>query len=177
MVLVSGVLVFGAVLFFFLLIPLREGFIGMKQAAALAGFACGALIFFILMAKRNLLAGLIVAVVACASVVWCLAWLNQQDQWEQKISFMERISRSSPLVVYEDDLIMRGYLSAVGSKPVILQKDIVLFRDTAFLAVSTRDLDKYLNLLKTRTNAVVLHSYQSENTYALVMISPKKKIE
>jgi 4-amino-4-deoxy-L-arabinose transferase-like glycosyltransferase len=177
MVLFSGVLVFGAVLFFFLFIPFREGFIGMKQAAALVGFACGALIFFILMAKRKLLAGLIVVVVACASVVWCLAWLNQQDQWEQKISFMERISRSSPLVVYEDDLIMRGYLSAVGSKPVILQKDIVLFRDTAFLAVSAHDLDKYLNPLKTHTNPVVLHSYQSENTYALVMISPKKKIE
>lgn len=177
MVLMSGIFVFGAVLVFFLLFPLHEGYIGMEQVVVLAGFACAALVFFIFMAKRKLLAGLLITIVAASSIVWCLVWLTPKDLWEQKISFMKGLSKSSPLVVYEDDLIMRGYLSAVGSKPMILQKDIVLLRDTAFLAVSSGDLDEFIDSIKARTNPVILKSYRAENTYALVMLSPKKRIE
>ncbi|HPS93455.1 MAG TPA: hypothetical protein PK600_03195, partial [Deltaproteobacteria bacterium] len=106
-----------------------------------------------------------------------LAWMNPENQWEQKISFMQGVSRSSPLVVYEDDLVMRGFLGAVGSRPVVMQRSAVPIEDTAFLAVTTTDLEELVDSLKPRMHPVVLDTYRAENTYALLMISPKKRLE
>jgi hypothetical protein len=175
MVLVSGILVFGSSLIFFLLKPLRTGFMGMGHVGVLIGFACAALVFFFLVARSKVLAGLIVTLCAVAASVWCLAWLNPAGQWEHKLSFMQGISRNSPLAVYNDDLIMRGYMSAVGSKGAVISRDIVPMEDTAFLAVSTGDLDELVDTLKARMQPVILDTYRAENTYALVMISPKKR--
>jgi len=176
-ILASGILVFGAAFVLFLLFPLHTGSIGTGQIATLAGFGLAALIFFALVIRRKLLAGLVLTVIAVACAAWGLAWLNPEDQWEQKIAFMQGVSRSSPLVVYEDDLVMRGFLGAVGSRPVVMQRSAVPIEDTAFLAVTTTDLEELVDSLKPRMHPVVLDTYRAENTYALLMISPKKRLE
>jgi len=86
---------------------------------------------------------------------------------------MEGICGHEPLVVYEDDVTMRGYLSAVTAEPVVVGRDAVPMNETAFLAVSTSDLEELLDEMKGRMNPVVLESYRAENTYALMMISPR----
>lgn len=176
-ILASGILVFGAAFVLFLLFPLRTGSIGTGQIATLAGFGLAALVFFVLVLRRKLLAGLVVTVIAVACAAWGLAWLNPEELWEQKISFMQGVSRNSPLVVYEDDLVMRGFLGAVGSRPVVMQRSAVPVEDTAFLAVTTTDLEELVDSLKPRMHPVVLDTYRAENTYALLMISPIKRLE
>jgi hypothetical protein len=60
---------------------------------------------------------------------------------------------------------------------MIADRNIVPLNDSAFLAVSTSDLGGLLEGLKGRMDSMVLDSYRAENTYALVMISPKRKVE
>jgi hypothetical protein len=161
-----------------LLLPVYLGFaINTKQLIAGSGFITAAILFMILTVKRKMTAQFIVALFAVVSIVWYMAFLSPQDQWDQKMSYMGGISKNTPLIVYEDDLVMRGYMSAVGASPMIVNRDVVPLNNTAFLAASTSDLAGLLEGLKGRMHSVLVESYRAENTYALVMVSPKRKIE
>lgn len=177
MMVVSGLTAF-LCSFVILLLPWRSGFaIQTKQLIAAAGFLAATLLFIFFTFRRKMSAQFILIVSAVAFIVWYMAFLSPEDQWDRKISYMEGISRNRPLVVYEDDLIMRGYMSAVNADAMIVDRNIVPLNDSAFLAVSTSDLNGLLEGLKGRMHSMVLDSYRAENTYALVMISPKRKGE
>jgi hypothetical protein len=161
-----------------LLLPVYSGFaINTKQLIVGAGFVTAAILFIILTVKHKMTAQFIVALFAVVSIVWYMAFLSPEDQWDQKMSYMEGISKNTPLIVYEDDLVMRGYMSAVDASPMIVNRDVVPLNDTAFLAASTSDLAGLIEGLKGRMHSVVVDSYRAENTYALVMVSPKRKFE
>jgi hypothetical protein len=65
----------------------------------------------------------------------------------------------------------------MDASPMIVNRNVVPLKDTAFLAASTSDLAGLLEGLKGRMHSVLVDSYRAENTYALVMVSPKRKIE
>ncbi|HVN70872.1 MAG TPA: hypothetical protein VMU10_02520, partial [Desulfomonilia bacterium] len=175
MMVLSGIVVFASALVL-LLLPLRYGFaLHAEQLIAGAGLLTATLLFIIFTVQRKMAAQFTLIVIAVVSVVGDLAFLSPEDQWDRKLSYMEGISINTPLVVYEDDLVMRGYMSRVNASPMIVDRDIVPFHGTAFIAVSTADLGGFLDGLKGRMRSVVLETYRAENTYALVMISPKKK--
>jgi hypothetical protein len=161
-----------------LLLPVYLGFaINTKQLIVGAGFVTAAILFIILTVKRKMTAQFIVALFAVVSIVWYMAFLNPGDQWDRKMSYMGGISKNTPLIVYEDDLVMRGYMSAVGAGPMIVNRNVVPLNETAFLAASTSDLAGLIEGLNGRMNSVLVDSYRAENTYALVMVSPKRKFE
>jgi hypothetical protein len=164
--------------FVLLLLPLYLGFaIHSKQLMAGAGFAAAAILFVILTVKRRMTSQFIVALFGVVSIVWYMAFMSPQDQWDQKMSYMGGIAKNTPLIVYDDDLVMRGYMSAVDASPMIVNRNVVPLNDTAFLAASTSDLAGLLDGLNGRMHTVLVDSYRAENTYALVMISPKRKFE
>jgi len=177
MMVLSGVSVFLCA-FVLLLLPAYSGFaINTKQLIAGAGFVAAAILFIILTVKSKMAAQFIVTLLAVVSIAWYMAFLSPEGQWSRKMSYMAGISKNAPLVVYEDDLVIRGYMSAVDASPMIVNRNVVPLRDTAFLAASTSDLTDLLEGLKGRMNSVLVDSYRAENTYALVMVSPKRKSE
>lgn len=142
------------------------------------GVTMGAAVTFgVLLLRRRPVAQFFVSASAVALVVWCMAFVIPKDHWNEKMSYMSGISRHDPLVVYEDDVTMRGYLSAVTARPLVVGRGAVPMRDAAFLAVSTPDLDDLLEEMKGRMNSVVIDSYRAENTYALMMVSPRLKAQ
>ncbi len=161
-----------------LLLPVYSGFaINTNQLIVGAGLVAAAMLFIILTLKRKMIAQFMVALAVVVLIVWHMSFLSPEDPWNQKISYMEGISKNTPLIVYEDDLVMRGYMSAVDVSPLIVNRNVVPLTDTAFLAASTSDLAGLLEGLKGRMNSVLVDSYRAENTYALVMVSPKRKFE
>ncbi|HXK47528.1 MAG TPA: hypothetical protein PLT09_08795 [Deltaproteobacteria bacterium] len=175
MMALSGITVFAAALVILSLPMVRGSVLHLEQIIAVAVFAVAALAFVILVLKRTLPAQFILAATAAVVIVWCMAFVSPEGQWSEKITYMEGVSDHDPLIVYEDDLTMRGYMSAVTARPVVVGRDAVPMNDTAFLAVSTSDLSSLLDELKGRMNSVVLDSYRAENTYALMLISPRKR--
>ncbi len=177
MMALAGISVFLAALLILVLPMIKGGAIHLEQIVAIAAFAAAALAFGLLIGRRRLMAQFSLTAAAAVFLVWCLAFVIPTDQWDEKISYMEGISRHEPLVVYEDDLTMRGYLSAVTARPVVVGRDAVPMNETAFLVVSTSDLEELLDEMKGRMNSVVLDSYRAESTYALMMLSPRLKAQ
>jgi hypothetical protein len=175
MMLLAGLSVFLCALVL-LLLPVYLGFaINTKQLIGCAGFVTAAILFMILTVKHKMTAQFMVTLFAVVSIVWYMAFVSPEDQWDQKMSYMGDISKNTPLIVYEDDLVMRGYMSAAHADPMIVTRDVVPLNDTAFLAASTSDLAGLLEGLKGRMHSVLVDSYRAESTYALVMVSPKRK--
>ncbi len=161
-----------------LLLPVYLGFaINTKQLIVGAGFVTAAILFIILTFKHKMTAQFIVALFAVVSIVWYMAFLSPESQWDQKMSYMGGIAKNTPLIVYEDDLVMRGYMSAVDASPMIVNRNVVPLNETAFLAASTSDLAGLIEGLKGRMHSVLVDSYRAENTYALLMVSPKRRFE
>ncbi len=158
-----------------LLLPVYLGFaLQMKQIMAAGALCVIALAFFILSLRRSTAGQFVVILLAVAAITWHLSFLDPGDQWDRKISYMHDISLNAPLIVYEDDLVMRGYMSAVIADPMVVTRNAVPLSERAFLAVSTSDLDALLEGLKGGMQPVLVDSYRAENTYALVMLSPRR---
>lgn len=158
-----------------LLLPAYLGFsILPKQLISAAVLLAVVLTFVILSIRRSLAGQFALTLLTVFAVAWYLAFLDPEEQWDKKISYMNDISRNAPLIVYEDDLVMRGYMSAVAAEPLVVSRNAVPLNDRAFLAVSTSDLDGLLEGMKHDMQSVLVDSYRAENTYALVMLSPRK---
>lgn len=176
LVALAGISVFLAALVILARPLIRGDTVNLGQLITGGAFTAAALVFGYLVLKRRLVGQIFMTASAVACIVWCMAFVMPEDHWNEKISYMNGISRHEPLVVYEDDVTMRGYLSAVTARPVVVSRNAVPMKDIAFLAVSTSDLDVLLEETKERMNSVVLNSYQAENTYALMMISPRLRV-
>lgn len=161
-----------------LLLPLYLGFaIQTKQLIAGIALFFTAFAFIILSLKQRTSGQFVLTLLAVAAISWHLAFLDPENQWDQKINYMNDISRNAPLIVYEDDLVMRGYMSAVVANPMVVDRNAVPLTERAFLAVSTSDLEGLLEGLKGNMQSVLVDSYRAENTYALVMLSPKRHFQ
>jgi hypothetical protein len=156
--------------------PFRDGLaVRAEQLAAAALFLAGAVAFAFSTVRRRVGTQVMLAAAGVALLVWYLAVISPEDRWERKISYMQGMNGHSPLVTYGDDLVMRGYLSAVDAPCLVVGRDAVPLNETAFLAVSSSDLKDLLEELTRRMHPVVLDTHRAENTYALVMVSPKKR--
>jgi hypothetical protein len=173
-ILVSGILVFGSALVFFIMPLMRGGTLSRETAMTIAGFTLAGIAFLILLAKRKHTAALALAAMGVVSAVWCLQLISPEGAWEQKTAWMKKISAYSPLMVYEDDLIMRGFLDAGGSRAIVIPRDVVPLEETAYLAVSSDDVEGLAESMKKRMTPVVIDTYRAENTYSLMQVAPKK---
>jgi hypothetical protein len=170
----AGISVFLAALVLVLL-PFKDGLaVHPGQLAAAAVFLAGTVAFAFCTARRLMGTQVVLAGAGVALLVWYLAVVSPEVQWDRKISYMQGMNGHSPLVAYEDDLVMRGYLSAVDAPCLVVGRDAVPLSETAFLAVSSSDLDDLLEELGRRMKPVVLDTHRAENTYGLVMVSPRK---
>jgi len=176
-ILVSGIIVFGATLVLFIMPLVREGAFTRETATFFAGFTFAAVAFLILLGKHKHTAALALAAVGVVSAVWCLQALSPEGAWEQKTAWMKKISGYSPLMVYEDDLIMRGYLDVEGARTIVIPRDVVPLEEVAFLAVSTDDVKGLIESMKKRMTPVVIDTYWAENTYSLIRIASKKGLQ
>lgn len=177
MMALAGISVFTIAVVILALPMIRGASMHAGQVIAVAAFVPAALAFGYLVLKRKLPAQFALVAVCAACIVWFMAFTGPEGQWDEKIAYMEGLSGHEPLVVYEDDVTMRGYLSAVTARPMVIGRDAVPMKQPAFLAVSTPDLDALTDELKERMSSVVLDTYRAESTYALMMISPRRKAD
>lgn len=112
----------------------------------------------------------------CMVLVFCLSWYAALVMLPARsagpVSYARQIGDFSPLLVYRDDLAMRGYLGYAGARPIVVSEEVVPIGQAAYLALRTNDLDKAVDLLSRRMDAEVINTYNRHETYALVRISP-----
>lgn len=151
---------------------IRDLSLNLNQGLALLALLAAAILFWWFARKRQAPAvvGLCVVLVFCLS--WYAALVVLPARSAGPVSYARQISGFSPLLVYRDDLAMRGYLGYAGARPIVVSEEVVPVGQTAYLALRTNDLDEAVDKLSRRMDAEVLSTYDRRETYALVRISP-----
>ena len=171
-VITTGALLTVAVFLYLSVESIRELSLSPAQAFALIALLAAFAIFLWLARKRQAQA----VVGLCMVLMFCFSWYAAAVMLPARASgpvgYVRQISTAVPLLVYQDDLVMRGYLGYTGGRPSVVSKEVVPIGDAAYLAVRTQDLDAELDRLSRRMQAEVVSSFDRRETYALIRISP-----
>jgi len=116
------------------------------------------------------------AAVAGLLAVGVLAW--QAPLIERLLSppagYLESIAQYQPLLVLEDDLVMRGCVGLTGAQPVVVKREFIPVGGEAYLAVATGGLKKLVRHLEGRMQASVVSWITHGRTYALIRVAPRE---
>lgn len=125
----------------------------------------------ILVKKQAYRSAALVGIVAVLALAWHapLAWEHRTPP----APYLAFIAQYRPLLVFQDDLVMRGYLAQAGARPVVVGHDFVPLGHEAYLAVATPRLDKLLKAGAGRMQAHPIGVVKRDLTYALVRVAPR----
>lgn len=156
--------------------PIRESIMGLSldasEAMILGGFCIGAALLLWFAKKQYARAIVILGMISVFLISWYAALIILPRTAEEPLAYVYQISSFSPMLVFQDDLTMRGYASYAGAPAIVVGDKMVPVGDKAYLAVSTKDLKGLLKDLNTRMRAEVISSFTARMTYALIRVSP-----
>ncbi|MGC9323161.1 MAG: hypothetical protein ACP5G0_00290 [Desulfomonilia bacterium] len=152
---------------------IRAGGVHLSDAALGGVLIALGLAFFITVLTTRYRAGILIGVCAAFFLCWGTPMLHDPLQVSAKKAYMHQISTNAPLLVYSDDLPMRGYLGLEGIRPFIIGRETIPLGASSFLAIRTRSLEDVLENLEPRMNTTVVSSLLGEATYALIKLDPK----
>lgn len=147
-----------------------------KQGIAIGVLGSIAICLAWLIHRNRLALAVFLEVLAVIVVCWTYSFimLPAKDVVYNPEQYIKEIS-GLPLLVFEDDMYMRGYLGYVGASPAIVSRDVVPFGNSFYLAVSTKDLGDLIKELKGRMDIEVKSSFKSNRVYALLAVTSKFK--
>jgi hypothetical protein len=87
-------------------------------------------------------------------------------------SFAQQLRSLTPLLVFQDDLSMRGYAGYAGARAVVVGRNMVPVGYSAYLAVTTPDLGALVKDLSTRMRAETITTLKARKTMAVIRVSP-----
>lgn len=143
-----------------------------QVAFLIAFFICVCAMLFLIKGRRYeavTIAGLL--------AVGVLAWQEPLSERLAGLSgeHLEGMAQFQPLLVLEEDLVMRGALGFCGAEPIVVGKEFVPVGSDAYLAVSTGGIKKLLKGLRGRMQASVVSRIDRGETYALIRVAPRSK--
>jgi len=138
----------------------------------IAGLLSATLIFLILLRKQRLSGIIALFIITAMGISWVNSVMNLPEIDPDRLSYVQGMSTYSPLLVYEDDLVMRGYLGYTGNHPIVTGREVLPIGQNAYLAVNTEDLDDLVTELNEDMPVAVESSYHAESTFALIRIPP-----
>ena len=168
----TGAILIGTTTVMLSIPPVKNLFIRSREALPVIAVLVGALSCIWLARKHRLRAVIIVYAVVVFISAWSMAFIHKPGKALETISYVNDITSYSPLLVYKDDLVMRGFIDYTGIRPIVVGKEIIPIGETAYLAVRTHDLEEFLEDLNTRMDTQLVTSYKARQTYALIKIAP-----
>ncbi|HPR50924.1 MAG TPA: hypothetical protein PLU81_04005 [Deltaproteobacteria bacterium] len=168
----TGIILIASALAFVSIEPIKALAITTNEAIPIAVFVVAAAIFGWL-AKKGRHAALIALYVCTVFILsWSIALVKLPGSTSGTISAIENMSTYSPILVYRDDLVMRGYIDYAGIQPIVVNRGIVPIDESVYLAASTIDLDDLMEELNSRMYTQLVASFKGRQTYALIKLSP-----
>jgi len=151
--------------------PIRTLSITVGEAVPVVFFA-GAFLFMLYLVKKQLTSA---AITLCIGSVFVLAWsmglMQLPGRTQEPLSAIKDMTTYAPLIVYRDDLTMRGYIEHAGIRPIVVGREAVPIGEIAYLAASTDDLDDLIEDLGSRMHTELISSYDNGETFALIRLS------
>jgi hypothetical protein len=113
------------------------------------------------------------AIISIVAVMLFISWLRPfyDTRLNNPDNIIAMCSSHYPLLVYDDDLVMRGKLA--GINPVVVSRCYVPVDNEAYIAVSSKSTKKLIKELSGRMSAELEIKQALDREYALVKVRPK----
>lgn len=130
---------------------------------------CCSIAFYAALKKR-----LDVAIVFIVLLVSGMYWLRPfyETRLNNPSDILSYCSNQKPLMVFDDDLVMRGNLSAV--RPNVVGRCFVPVGGEAFIAASTKDTEKLMKDIRKNMSAELKVRLDLDREYLLIRVWPKR---
>ncbi|HQP30951.1 MAG TPA: glycosyltransferase family 39 protein [Deltaproteobacteria bacterium] len=118
------------------------------------------------------------AVITAGMLAVCLlAWQIPLSERLEGLpeDYVEDTAQYQPLLVMEDDLVMRGALGLAGARPIVVGRGFVPVGGDAYLAVATGGIKGLVKKLQGRMQAAVVSRIDRGATYALIRVAPREQ--
>ncbi len=167
-----GLLICGTIL----VLAIRQLIGGLNNPTiiALAASLLLSLIFLAAFMRRKQLLSLQTLMLALLCGALLQASVLLPAQTEKESVYAQQLTRYTPLVTFEDDLVMRGHLGLAGGSPVVVQRQIAPVGCPAFLAVTSAKPKKLQTELSSRMQVKIEHS---QGDYSLLQIAAPNNIQ
>lgn len=157
--------------------PIRTLSITVGEAIPLVFFA-GALLFMLYLVKKQFISATLTLCIGSVFVlVWSMALMQLPARTQEPLSAIKDMTTYAPLIVYRDDLTMRGYIEHAGIRPIVVGREVVPIGEIAYLAASTDDLEDLIEDLGSRMHTELISSYDNGETFALIRLSLPASVE
>jgi len=154
--------------------PLKTFSISIPEAVPIIFFIIAALFMLYLVKNRFTSAIIYLCIGSVFVLTWSMAFLHLPGKAERPLEAVREMTTYAPLLVYRDDLMMRGYIEHAGIRPVVVGRQVVPIGQSAYLAATTDDLDKLMEGLNSRMKTDLITSYKDGDTFALIRLSMPK---
>ena len=114
-----------------------------------------------------------VAIVIIVLVVSGMSWLRPfyESRLNNPANILSYCSNQKPLMVFDDDLVMRGNLAVVH--PNVVGRCFAPVGGEAYIAASTRDTEKLMKDIKKNMSAELKAKLNLDRDYLLIRVWPK----
>ena len=146
--------------------------LGLPSGVALTVYLTALLFFLGFVRRRRYLGAYLTVALVVLVGAWSIASLSLSPAGKAREAFVAASLAHDPLLVFENDLVLRGYLGLSGKRPILVGEDILPLGESAYLALSTRDLETLVERLEARMGVVPISRLESEKTYALLRLDP-----
>lgn len=145
----------------------------LPQAALLVLAFVIVIAMLILVKTRRFVPALIASLLAVTTLAWHAPLATMQQVPDS--GFITSLAQYRPLLVFKDDLVMRGYIAEAGQQPLVVGREFVPVGSEAYLAVATAKLKGLLKDLQGRMYVTPVRKLKRSETYALIRVVPWKE--
>jgi hypothetical protein len=143
---------------------------GMFDAGIMLALAvCSSVIFYAALKKRYNVA-IVLVVIAVSAMTWLSPYY--ETRLNNPSVILSYCANHKPLMVFDDDLVMRGNLSAV--RPGVVGRCFVPVGGEAYIAASTKDAEKLLKDIRKSMSAELKARLDLDRAYLLIRVWPKR---
>lgn len=168
----TGVLLLSAAVIYLSIDPITSLSMDIVRLSAILASLLAGGIVLVCARKRLFPAMTILSMVFVLALCWYTALGVLPQKAERTLDFARKASLYSPLLVYQNDLMMRGYAGYCGARTIVVSEKMVPVGEKAYLAVRTDDLKALMKDLNLRMHAYVIGTYRERGTYALIKVAP-----
>lgn len=175
--LLTGVVLLGSAIAAVSINPLKTFSITVPEAIPIVFFIIAGLFMLYLVKKRFTSAIITLCIGSVFVLVWSMALVQLPGRTEEPLAAVKEMTTYSPLLVYRDDLMMRGYVEHAGIRPIVVGREVVPIGESAYLAATTDDLDDLMERLSSKMHTDLITSYKDGETFALIRLSMPESVQ
>jgi hypothetical protein len=165
----TSILVFMIPAIYIMKFPFKSLHPGIFDAGIMLALVVCCLIAFYAALRKRYNIVVVLVLIAVSGMTWLRPFY--ETRLNNPTDILSYCAGHKPLMVFDDDLVMRGNLSAL--RPGVVGRCFVPVGGEAFIAASTRDAEKLMKDIRKSMSAELKSRLDLDRAYLLIRVLPK----